>query len=241
MFQILSRLVGGASKSVPTTPARPSFRPQVEGLEDRRVMSANLVGSTLVINGSNGGDTVILSYKRIGFFNFVRVQETFDGFIQRDKHFLASRVSQISFTGRDGDDTLENNTAIRSWAYGGNGQDTFYGGSKNDWFHGGNDKDVLEGRGGNDTLYGSFGFDILDGGAGNDFLHGGIDGYADELTGGTGADTFQAEAYRSAGSPIFRFPIWFNRYSNRDQPQDFNAPQGDKVIGMPQLPVLVRI
>ena len=53
-----------------------------------------------------------------------------------------------------------------------------------------------------------------------------IDGVADQLTGGAGADTFEAEPYYSPLSPYFH-PL------NRDYPQDFHAAEGDGIVGMP--------
>jgi Ca2+-binding RTX toxin-like protein len=70
------------------------------------------------------------------------------------------------------------------------GADTILGGSGNDTLRGGLGNDVLRGGEGNDTLLGQEGLDLLFGDADADFLEGGFDGLLDQLTGGSGADTF---------------------------------------------------
>ena len=57
--------------------------------------------------------------------------------------------------------------------------------------------------------------------AGDDYVEGGLDGVADVLYGGLGADRFKAEYYTpdGGGAPV-----------NRDPPRDFNAAQGDVVV-----------
>jgi Ca2+-binding RTX toxin-like protein len=89
-------------------------------------------------------------------------------------------VKSILFNGGAGDDSFTNNTAIRSIAHGGAG---------NDHLTGGRGKDLLEGDAGNDVLDGRSGDDVLDGGAGNDHLNG-DDGH-DVLRGGPGRDVGQ--------------------------------------------------
>jgi Ca2+-binding RTX toxin-like protein len=87
-----------------------------------------------------------------------------------------------------GDDRIEVDEAITSKVtiYGGQGDDTIYGGGGQDKIYGGDDDDTIFGRGGNDSLNGGRGDDTVDGGAGRDF----ISGYtgADILSGGPGDD-----------------------------------------------------
>jgi hypothetical protein len=68
------------------------------------------------------------------------------------------------------------------------------------------------------------------GALGNDYLDGGHDGIADKLAGGPGADTFVAENYLAFQN--FHFVI-----RNRDYPQDFNAAEGDRIVG--SFPILL--
>jgi Ca2+-binding RTX toxin-like protein len=86
-------------------------------------------------------------------------------------------------------DTIVGNT-LANVLEGNDGADTIRGGSGNDTLHGGIGNDVLRGGDGDDTLLGQQGLDQLFGDADADFLEGGLDGLLDQLTGGTGADTF---------------------------------------------------
>ena len=98
-----------------------------------------------------------------------------------------------------------------------------YGHEGDDWLIGGVGNDVGYGGSGNDWLFGQEGYDILYGEAGNDYLAGGIDGIADYLNGGLGADRFEDEwAWVWSG--------WFWTWQNRDNPADFNAAQGDTFV-----------
>ena len=75
--------------------------------------------------------------------------------------------------------------------YGRDGTDYLYGNSGNDSLDGEGDDDSLDGGSGNDILRGGEGTDTIKGGSGNDILFSPAGkGTSDELTGGTGADTF---------------------------------------------------
>ena len=80
------------------------------------------------------------------------------------------------------------------FGYGGN--DTLFGGIKDDSLYGGDGNDALIGSVGNDSLYGDDGNDILVGGNGNDSLYG-----------GDGSDIFYiANNYTSSGTDtVFDF------------------------------------
>jgi Ca2+-binding RTX toxin-like protein len=104
--------------------------------------------------------------------------------------------------------------------YGGEGHDVLYGSAATDYLYGGNGNDLLYGLAGNDFLYGEGGFDRLYGNEGNDRLDGG-EGIADQLTGGTGADTFVR--YWSE----FRF--------ERDAFLDYNTAEGDSTYSVSPL------
>jgi len=229
MLGFLSQVFTPPSKSA--QPFRPTFSPQLEGLEDRCVPAAVISGGDLIIVQSSGNDSAIVSSVRRGFLPQLKVQETIDGVIQPVKFFSALKVNRIVYIGGAGDDYFQNLTSVKSVAHGGAGDDALYGGSKADLLYGDDGKDVLNGGGGNDSLYGGNGLDFLDGADGNDYLNGGLDGVADQLTGGAGADKFEAEPYYSPLSPFFHA-------LNRDYPQDFVAAQGDTIVGMP-VPVIV--
>jgi hypothetical protein len=116
--------------------------------------------------------------------------------------FAASEVQRIVFVGLGGDDYFENQTNIRSFAYGQNGNDRLIGGSNddhlignggddiitgnagNDYLLAGNGNDQVSGNGGDDRFLGVRGFNQLNGGDGDDIIYGGIE--TDIITGGSG-------------------------------------------------------
>jgi hypothetical protein len=85
-----------------------------------------------------------------------------------EKHFDGVGVNQIVFRGGDANDTFTNQTALRSTADGGAGDDVLSGGSNNDVLTGGSGIDRLFGGAGDDRLSDSGGLNVLDGGAGTD-------------------------------------------------------------------------
>ncbi len=218
---------------------RASFKPLLEGLEDRSVPSATLLNNgELVINQSNGNDTAVVTQVAgpLGL-QFVRVQETISGVAQPVRQFFAPFVHHITYNGFAGNDRFDNQTSIKCTAFGGAGNDYLAGGHNDDVLVGGDGNDEMHGREGNDWMYGNDGNDLMRGGQGNDYmfggngrddmfgalgndyLDGGRDGVADILAGGDGADTFVSD-------PVHILFFTFNR----DQPQDFNAAQGDRII-----------
>lgn len=225
MFQTLKSWL--TSTHTTQAVARPNpgrFAPQVEALPDRITPSVSIhPDGHLVIGGTSGDDTVTV----VNNGSFYRVSET-----RTDLYIPSTRVTDvpvssvtghISFYGFDGDDTFTNGTALQTYAYGGNGNDTLIGGSARDYLYGQADDDKLMGLGGSDNLYGGTGndrlysagdrhFDLLDtshntldGGDGNDSLFGsegndtllGRNG-DDRLFGRGGADNLQGGAGRDS-------------------------------------------
>jgi Ca2+-binding RTX toxin-like protein len=105
-------------------------------------------------------------------------------------------VSSLRFYGSGGNDLFDNDSAVPSVAYGGDGNDTLTGGrgkdrlfgqGGSDLLDGGTGADSLSGGAGNDTAAGGTGDDSVAGGAGHDFLYG-ADGN-DTVDGGDGNDS----------------------------------------------------
>ncbi len=136
-------------------------RPTLESLEDR------LAPAALVINGTNGNDTVSVS------MDAGRIRVDKNG--QPPAFYSTRTYDRIVFNGFAGNDRFINNTAVRCTAFGMTGNDTLIGGSNDDYLDGGAGSDSLYGRGGDDTLVAGWdhSFNYLDGGAGNDLMHGG--------------------------------------------------------------------
>ncbi len=87
-----------------------------------------------------------------------------------------TEVKQVSFSGGEGNDTLDasvSSTPIK--AKGGSGDDSLTGSSGNDTLRGGSGNDFIQGEKGNDTMIGGAGDDILvwDDGDGSDRISGG--------------------------------------------------------------------
>lgn len=91
--------------------------------------------------------------------------------------------------GEDGNDRLENNTAIPSILHGGKGDDTLIGGSADDELRGDPDHNVGDGAEGKDLIHGNGGDDLI-------FADGldGSEGGADTVFGGDGFDTIYGDA-----------------------------------------------
>lgn len=107
---------------------------------------------------------------------------------------------------------------------GNGGADTIEGRSGNDTLRGGLGNDILRGGEDNDTLLGQDGLDQLFGDADADFLEGGFDGFLDQLTGGTGADTFVR--YVGVVEDFFNllFPVESEDF------RDFNTAQDEQQL-----------
>src|SRR4051812_40893061 len=71
-----------------------------------------------------------------------------------EQTFAPTQVKSIEFLGGAGNDWFENDTGIKSSAWGGAGADHLAGGGGNDLLVGNGGDDTLEGRGGDDDLRG---------------------------------------------------------------------------------------
>jgi Ca2+-binding RTX toxin-like protein len=228
-------------------PRRSSLQPRFESLEDRRMMAADIWTSApgadgtiaVVAIGTTGADQITVnSYTETQQIAGPRGMRTIQvpmievrikdaGGSQRldaagnpfVRSYEQAKVGELRFFGDSGDDTITNNSSIRSYMYGEGGNDSLFGGSGADRIGGDGGQDKLYGRDGddhlyggdlNDELWGGFGKDILYGGGGhdnlsgeagddhlfgeegNDTLIGGFDN--DELWGGYGDDTLSGDS-----------------------------------------------
>jgi hypothetical protein len=242
MIRLLSPLFGGnvARTHGKAAAARREARPGMEQLEDRLVPTVVTSFHPPRVTLVDGNLHIVCQDRLKGPpFSQKVVVETVDDLFglayhvgwttkttHRDWYFYTSRVygGVVFFTGGKGDDTFQNNTDLRSYAWGGLGNDTLIGGTN---------QDVLMGEQGNDKIYGGGGKDYLSGGDDNDYIDGGgafvngqyrdnYDGVADYINGNAGADSFKAEWVSNGISVISQ--------TNLDAPQDFNPAQGDKIV-----------
>lgn len=174
----------------PTTPETPDF--------------AHLVGRTLVIQGTDGNDQIMVYRKNTTYFAILNDQTmTFERNLidviavkadaGNDLITIGQGVWATYLEGGDGRDTI----------LGGAGPDTIYGNAQPDSLDGGPGDDLIVGAGGhdlingsdgNDRIYGNAGNDTIDAGTGDDRVFGGEGD--DWILGGAGRDILFGEAGR---------------------------------------------
>lgn len=157
----------------------------IEGLEDRRLLSATLTGrGALVVAGTRHSDSIEVTRGGRGGASYYA---TVDGVTTR---FAARSVRSLSIAGgRGADDITVSSTVnpVRGVVVSGDdGNDTIHGGGGHEILHGGNGDDDITGGDDGDTVLGEAGDDSLVGGAGNDHVDGG--GGVDHEHGGQGRD-----------------------------------------------------
>jgi hypothetical protein len=167
-----------------TATRKSGFRPSIESLEDRALMSVSSLtlnaSKTLVTVWANNSDTSVVVNS---IFNGVQIKDT-----AANKAWNYTGVTEVDFVGGMGNDRFVNNvSAIKTRAWGNNGNDYLEGANGADMFVGGYGDDTLVGYGGDDTLFGEGGNDVLKAMDGNDQLIG-ADG-DDTLVGGAGTDS----------------------------------------------------
>ena len=219
------KLYAMATKTQTTRGERPSrrFVPNVEALDDRWQPSVSVLNGDLYVFGSSGADSVQVSYGGAG----VVVVEN-----GVSHTFAVASGRTLHFRGYEGNDSLQNDTALRLDADLGAGSDVAYGGIGSDTILGGAGNDYIDGRGGEDYIHGDDGddwlmagtdtnFNYLDGGAGNDRLYGSNGN--DCLAGGTGSDTLMGYA----GDDVLRGEGGNDYLYGLDGDDDLDGGKGD--------------
>ena len=185
----------------------------MEALDSRRLLSAAVSGTQLVITGTDARDHVLIS---VDPTDASMLMVNLNGEAQSFARSAITNVSADLGTGSDffvvdqtdGDVTVSMDISGGGGAdvivagggndtiMGGGGRDRIDAGSGDDLVRGGAGGDQIAGRDGNDTLVGGTGDDALDGGQGEDNLVGNsgddhLDGAAgdDVITGGGGFDS----------------------------------------------------
>ena len=188
-----------------------SYRPQIENLEHRILMAADITGlgelgliapdnpdaevtldestGILLIDGSDLSDEVFVATGTSTDDDSGTVRVTVNS---ETYTFGSDEVNAIHFHGNRGNDSFENATDIPSVAYGGTGHDTLIGGRSHDALFGQEGNDRIEGRGSADKIDGGSGNDALHGGRGGDRIVGGSGN--DRINGGHGADQIQGNS-----------------------------------------------
>lgn len=168
------------------------------------------------LSGGDGNDSMFGGYPSFLLYSLYVIDENDELRGGSGNDVINGEVGSDLIYGDAGDDVLIGGDAILSGevnrVYGGEGNDTLYGGDATDYLYGGNGNDYLYGLAGNDFLYGEGGADRLYGNEGNDRLDGG-EGATDQLTGGSGTDTFVR--------------YWSEFSFERDVFADYNTAEGD--------------
>lgn len=179
LFDALRNLTGPRrSKNARSRACRHSY----ETLENRQLLAGIIfleqTGEILI-----GGTTAADNAQVIQNGNSITVTQQGFG----SERFNIADVAHIRFVGLAGDDRFENQSSVRSFAYGQAGNDTLIGGSGDDRLIGNNGNDQISGGDGNDYLVAGIDNDLILAGSGNDTVLG-IDG-TNEINGGAGNDT----------------------------------------------------
>jgi len=187
---LLVAAVGGAANQAQAAPLPPSY--------------VYKIFTVYHFDASDGAPNYVTVNKRQGTIEFVdteapvRLSQTqpSGGCVQVDEHTVRcphdapSQYDVISVSLADGDDNFANNSGVKTYANGGDGNDTLTGiGRSDDTFSGDSGNDALQGSFGNDTLYGGSGNDTMTGGSDNDRLVG--DFGKNTMWGGPGNDVFE--------------------------------------------------
>lgn len=136
-------------------PIAVAARAAIETLEDRRLMSASVIGDFLSIDGTENNDVIDVSLAN-GKFTVIDNGVT--------KQFPLGTIDLIIVNGRGGNDILRlaANINIDAIMAGGEGNDTIRGGSGKDSIHGEAGDDIIDGGLGADEIEGGDGIDTID-------------------------------------------------------------------------------
>jgi hypothetical protein len=161
--------------------------------------TAYLRDGTLRVLGSNGDDVISL-YRKTD--DPSRVVLSLNG-VRRS--YPLAEISRIVIYGFGGDDAIALNELrgtlpIRTYFWGGAGDDTLYSGTGSDRVYGGDGSDDMNGGRSGDVLFGGAGDDSIQGGLGDDLIRGGEG--RDRIDGGAGGDVLFGQAV---------FDVFFSR------------------------------
>ena len=149
---------------------------------------ATLSGQTLIVRGTDSGDTIGVTRRG------PKIEASLNG---RATAFPATLIRRVLIESGNGNDIVNaDRLSIPLTVNAGTGNDRVTGGDSTDVLRGEGGKDTLLGGRGDDTLDGQSGHDYLVGGEGNDLLSGGSGD--DRMEGNAGRDTLYGRAGNDA-------------------------------------------
>jgi Ca2+-binding RTX toxin-like protein len=152
-----------------------------------------------IVDGGNGFDRLYLDYYAGGSYTGATTAAniTFTASGIGSGTNSIQNIENLFFNGGSNNDFIDASLASISMRFeGGDGNDTFLGGSNVDSFLGGLGNDLANGNGGDDGLYDTEGLNTLNGGSGNDFIRSN-DGSI--INGGDGQDSLELLYYSGDG------------------------------------------
>ncbi len=167
------------------------------GVLNADVVTYELVAGVLLINGTQGPDTIVVAddgsdlvldagdYVRM-FDPSLITRVVINGFGGADEIIVTDVNVPVLINGGFGADLIVGSQTSTNDLFGGPGPDTIVGGALDDLINSGRGQDTANGGDGDDRMIGGDAADELFGGAGDDELLGGLG--ADQLVGGPGAD-----------------------------------------------------
>ena len=138
---------------------------------------AYLVGSALFVDGSTLADNIDITHTE----DSIIVERG-----NQMRSFAADSVTSLYIHSYGGNDTIINETDLRSTMDGGDGNDQIFGGLLADRIYGGTGDDEIWGGDGADSIWGLDGYDSLYGNGGSDRIEGGAQ--PDHIRGNGGRD-----------------------------------------------------
>ena len=180
VYELIARFLGRQPAFARVRQSKPPL--EYQNLEGRKLLAGIVFlenAGEVLIGGTTGND--VASVVQSG--DTITVSQ--EGFESRQ--FSINEVEQIRFVGLAGDDRFENQSSVRSLAFGQAGNDVLIGGSGADRLVGNNGDDLLIANGGDDVIIAGIGDDNVEAGDGNDRVIG-VRG-TNRIDGGAGNDT----------------------------------------------------
>lgn len=208
-----------------------------EQLESRCLLSAEMVGTELVITGTDGPDNIMVAPgEQHGQVSVVGVPGVENGTVFSGVDSVRVKLLQGNDRGEITGllrDTTGDAMVVRM--LGAKGWDTLIGNANPDRLRGGAGQDIINGKGGDDRLFGGFQRDTIYGANGNDLILGNTG--RDSLFGGNGNDAIfggrgNDRIFGDGGNDTLKGQLGFDQlFGLSGNDELFGGAQGDILRG----------